>query len=165
MERLLSVLVLGGLAEINTYHAQVKHWVKELRGMLGPEVVLAIAGNKIDLEKSRAVDHAAAEAYAKSVGAIHYLVSAKQGTGLNEVFAELVKSTFTCFYQGCSLFGACVDLTVGPAVWQNSWHPDEGAGAALRRGEGQVVWRAEVAVGEEEAGDQVVEAHREVVEC
>lgn len=35
--------------------AKVQNWVKELRKMLGTNVVLAIAGNKADLERSRVV--------------------------------------------------------------------------------------------------------------
>ena len=34
---------------------QVKNWVKELRKMLGNDIALCIAGNKIDLEKERHV--------------------------------------------------------------------------------------------------------------
>ena len=34
---------------------QVKNWVKELRKMLGNDISLCIAGNKIDLEKERHV--------------------------------------------------------------------------------------------------------------
>ena len=36
---------------------KVKTWIKELRKMLGNDISLAIAGNKIDLEKQRHVDH------------------------------------------------------------------------------------------------------------
>jgi len=34
---------------------QVKNWVKELKKMLGSEICLIIAGNKVDLEKQRTV--------------------------------------------------------------------------------------------------------------
>lgn len=34
---------------------QVKNWVKELKKMLGSEICLIIAGNKVDLEKQRNV--------------------------------------------------------------------------------------------------------------
>lgn len=34
---------------------QVKNWVKELKRILGDKVVLAIVGNKTDLEKDRNV--------------------------------------------------------------------------------------------------------------
>ena len=40
---------------------KVKTWIKELRKMLGNDISLAIAGNKIDLEKQRHVDHHVAE--------------------------------------------------------------------------------------------------------
>ena len=43
--------------------AKVKTWIKELRKMLGNDISLAIAGNKIDLEKQRHVDHQTAEEY------------------------------------------------------------------------------------------------------
>ena len=41
--------------------AKVKNWIKELRKMLGNEISLAIAGNKIDLEKQRHVSLQQAE--------------------------------------------------------------------------------------------------------
>jgi len=41
---------------------KVKNWVKELKKMLGSEVCLTIAGNKIDLEKDRNVPNDEAEA-------------------------------------------------------------------------------------------------------
>ena len=40
---------------------QVKSWVKELRKMLGNDICLCIAGNKIDMEKDRHVAVAEAE--------------------------------------------------------------------------------------------------------
>lgn len=33
----------------------MKNWIKELKKMLGSEICLVIAGNKIDLEKERTV--------------------------------------------------------------------------------------------------------------
>ena len=41
---------------------KVKKWVKELREQVGTNVVIAICGNKIDLERQRVVDLRAAEA-------------------------------------------------------------------------------------------------------
>jgi hypothetical protein len=40
---------------------QVKNWVKELKKMLGSEICLIIAGNKVDLEKQRTVSFEDAE--------------------------------------------------------------------------------------------------------
>jgi len=70
---------------------KVQTWVKELRKMLGKEVVLAIAGNKCDLERSRVVSIEEAEQYAESVGAKHYSTSAKLNKGLEELFLDLTK--------------------------------------------------------------------------
>jgi len=68
---------------------RVKNWVKELRKMLGIDVALAIAGNKIDLEKNRVVTLEEAEAYAASVNARHYSTSAKLNKGVDELFYDL----------------------------------------------------------------------------
>mmetsp|Transcript_25392 Transcript_25392/g.35149 ORF Transcript_25392/g.35149 Transcript_25392/m.35149 type:complete len:269 (+) Transcript_25392:2843-3649(+) len=70
---------------------KVKNWVKELRKMLGKDIILCIAGNKIDLERNRTVSLQDAEAYAQSVGAKHFQTSAKQTIGVDEVFLDLTK--------------------------------------------------------------------------
>ncbi|KAL8575544.1 Ras-related protein Rab-21 [Nucella lapillus] len=70
---------------------KVKNWVKELRRMLGQDVVLCIVGNKIDLEKDRHVTVQEAEAYAASVNARHYDSSAKLNRGVEELFLDLSK--------------------------------------------------------------------------
>lgn len=68
---------------------KVKNWVKELKKMLGNDICLTIAGNKIDLEKQRTVMQEDAESYAQSVGAIHVQTSAKLNKGIEEMFLEL----------------------------------------------------------------------------
>jgi len=72
--------------------SKVRNWVRELRRIVGQDIVLMIAGNKEDLEKKRQVDVAEADAYAKSVSAGHMLVSAKTGKGVEQVFLELTKN-------------------------------------------------------------------------
>lgn len=71
--------------------AKVKNWVKELKKMLGNDIAIAICGNKSDMEKNRTVDQSAAEAYAASVGAVHFNTSAKLNRGIDEMFLDLVK--------------------------------------------------------------------------
>ncbi|EDO34991.1 predicted protein [Nematostella vectensis] len=70
---------------------KVKNWVRELKKMLGDDICLCIAGNKIDLEKDRHVEASDAEAYAKTVGAKHFHTSAKLNKGIEEMFFELTK--------------------------------------------------------------------------
>lgn len=70
---------------------KVKNWVKELKKMLGDDICLCIAGNKIDLEKDRNVTNEDAEEYARSVGAKLYHTSAKLNKGIDELFLDLTK--------------------------------------------------------------------------
>lgn len=68
---------------------KVKNWVKELKKMLGSDIVLTIIGNKIDLIKDRNVPLDVAEEYARLVGAKHYETSAKLNEGVDELFLDL----------------------------------------------------------------------------
>ncbi|XP_005176344.1 ras-related protein Rab-21 [Musca domestica] len=70
---------------------KVKNWVKELKRMLGSEIILTIAGNKIDLEEQRTVQEDDAVAYAESVGAHYFETSAKTNENIDELFMELTR--------------------------------------------------------------------------
>ncbi|XP_041987356.1 ras-related protein Rab-21 [Aricia agestis] len=70
---------------------KVKNWVKELRKMLGTNIILVIAGNKVDLEHERTVPLEEAESYAEKVGAKHFHTSAKLNQGVEELFLELTQ--------------------------------------------------------------------------
>jgi Ras-related protein Rab-21 len=70
---------------------KVRNWVKELRKIIGKNIVLVIAGNKCDLEKHRQVEEQEAIEYAESVGAIHILCSAKTGKNVEQAFLEVTK--------------------------------------------------------------------------
>lgn len=74
---------------------KVKQWVTELRKIVGTNIALTIAGNKVDLVKKRQVNEKEAVAFAKSVGAAHYHTSAKQNKGLEDAFQDLAASTFS----------------------------------------------------------------------
>jgi Ras-related protein Rab-21 len=71
---------------------KVKRWVIELRTVLGRDVCLQIAGNKVDCEKDRNVSLRDAESYAASVGARHFQTSAKCNKGIEELFLDLTKA-------------------------------------------------------------------------
>lgn len=70
---------------------KVRTWVRELRRIVGEDIEISIAGNKIDLERNRKVTEEAAKKYAKSVGATHSNTSAKLNKGLDDAFIDLTK--------------------------------------------------------------------------
>jgi Ras-related protein Rab-21 len=52
-----------------------------------------LAGNKVDLERSRQVPLAEAEAYAASIGASLFSTSAKMNKGVDQAFQAIADST------------------------------------------------------------------------
>jgi 50S ribosomal subunit-associated GTPase HflX len=75
---------------------QVKSWIKELKRILGDDIVLCIVANKIDLEKDRHVSAKTAAEYASSVNAKLYSTSAKLDKGIEQLFNDLAKRKFRC---------------------------------------------------------------------
>ena len=68
-----------------------KSWVKELQRRGDPDVVIALAGNKSDLESRRKVDIDEAEGYAGENGIIHMNTSAKTAKNVQELFREIAR--------------------------------------------------------------------------
>ena len=71
--------------------ATLKNWVKELK-QLGPEnIVIAIAGNKCDLDDAREQPMEAAREYAEEINALFVETSAKEDTNVHELFVNISK--------------------------------------------------------------------------
>jgi Ras-related protein Rab-5C len=68
---------------------KARKWVDELRAQGSPGVVIALAGNKADLEDQRAVTQDQAKAFAEEAGLLFFETSAKARTGVEAVFKEL----------------------------------------------------------------------------
>jgi Ras-related protein Rab-21 len=72
---------------------RAQNWVKELRKVVGDDIMIAIAGNKSDLKK-RNVDENQVLDYCKQVGANHFFTSAKANKGVDEAFLDLTKRIY-----------------------------------------------------------------------
>jgi small GTP-binding protein len=71
--------------------AVLQRWVTELQTK-GPDgIVLAICGNKLDLEATREVSEAEAQSYADIIGAFYVEVSARDDKNINALFTEVAK--------------------------------------------------------------------------
>ncbi|CAE7340597.1 RAB5 [Symbiodinium necroappetens] len=70
-----------------------KAWVTELQNS---DTLIALAGNKSDLEANRAVDKEAARTFADTNGLIYMETSAKTGQNVNELFNECLGESCSC---------------------------------------------------------------------
>lgn len=69
--------------------AGAKSWVKELQRRGDPNVVIALAGNKADLESRRKVQFEEAADYAAEEGILHLETSAKNANNVKPLFVEI----------------------------------------------------------------------------
>ncbi|KAK9448038.1 ras family-domain-containing protein [Limtongia smithiae] len=71
---------------------KAKSWVKELQRQANENIIIALAGNKLDLEAKRQVDKSVAEAYAQECGLLFFETSAKSGENVTELFTAIAKA-------------------------------------------------------------------------
>jgi Ras-related protein Rab-5C len=67
---------------------KAQFWVKELQKHGNPVIVMALVGNKADLESQRQVSREEAQEYAESNGMFFIETSAKTSDNVNEVFEQ-----------------------------------------------------------------------------
>ncbi|KAK6534468.1 GTP-binding protein of the rab/ypt [Arthrobotrys megalospora] len=74
---------------------KAKAWVKELQRQANESIVIALAGNKLDLvtanPSKRAIETADAEAYAKEAGLLFLETSAKTAENVKELFTAIAR--------------------------------------------------------------------------
>jgi len=62
-----------------------------LKSVVGEDIELVVCGNKSDLERNRQVQNDEALAYCKSVGAQHFVTSAKLNKNVADAFVALTR--------------------------------------------------------------------------
>jgi len=71
--------------------SRAQYWVKELQRKGSPDVVIALAGNKLDLANQRLIPTQDAMTYAEDNGCLYYETSAKTAANVNELFVAIAK--------------------------------------------------------------------------
>lgn len=70
---------------------KARNWVKKLQRQASENIVIALAGNKCDVDEHRAVSFEEALSYAQENDLIFLETSAKMATNVNEIFLEIAK--------------------------------------------------------------------------
>ncbi|KAI9031522.1 ras family-domain-containing protein [Phycomyces nitens] len=73
---------------------KAKSWVNELQRQADPNIVIALAANKIDLESRRVIEKQAsltAQEYANEMGLLFYETSAKSGENVDALFDSIAR--------------------------------------------------------------------------
>ena len=67
---------------------KARNWIRELQRQADPSIVIALCGNKTDLEARRQVTQEEAKKYAEEEGLMWGETSAKSGEGVSEIFTS-----------------------------------------------------------------------------
>ena len=70
---------------------RAKSWIAELHKQANPNIIIALAGNKSDLESLRSVKYEDASNYAKENDLIFFETSAKNDHNVFEIFESIAK--------------------------------------------------------------------------
>ena len=84
-------LVVYSVDNLESFQA-INQWIESLRESADPNIIIFIAGNKADLEDSRAVTQQQGEEIAQKYGAHFAEVSAKTGMGVDDLFTDIANA-------------------------------------------------------------------------
>jgi small GTP-binding protein len=87
-------------------------WLRDLRSEARPEVVIVLAGNKVDLLEERAVASNEAEDFAAEQGIVYFETSAKTGDMVSETIEYLVTAIEKKIDEGASEVALKEEMTV-----------------------------------------------------
>ena len=68
-----------------------KRWVGELKSLHAPDIVICLAGNKVDMDARRVVETEMGANYAREQGVMFIETSAKTGQNVIDLFSEIAQ--------------------------------------------------------------------------
>ena len=84
-------LIVYDITNLESFESIKDYWYNSVKENAVPEVLLAIAGNKMDLINKEAVAQEEAEKFCKEINAQFFLTSAKENDFIDQIFEELGK--------------------------------------------------------------------------
>ena len=84
----LAVIVVYDITRYNTFE-NISEWLREIRNYVQDNTVIAIVGNKCDLQHMRAVSAEKAKELATENNLTFYEVSALTGSGIDDMFRQI----------------------------------------------------------------------------
>ena len=85
------VCLIYDITRLDSFEDLKNIWYEDLKTFGEKYTVLAVVGNKSDCYEQEKVNEEKAREFAKEIGAIFRLTSAKDGVGINELFDDLIK--------------------------------------------------------------------------
>ena len=85
-----AAIVVYDISNKETFQ-KAQTWIKELQRQANPNIVIALAGNKLDLAGKRAVTFDEAKAYADECGLLFMATSAKTAANVMDIFTSIAR--------------------------------------------------------------------------
>ena len=83
----IAILVYD-ITRLESFEELKKYWAEQIKEHAPKKIVIAVAANKSDLYENEKVDESQGREFAKEIGALFKLTSAKNQTGIEELFKD-----------------------------------------------------------------------------
>eukprot|EP00940_MAST-03C_sp_MAST-3C-sp2_P000373 g373.t1 len=84
-----AALIVYDITDRKSLETVREFWLKQIKQYATDNVIIGLAGNKMDMHSRRQVSLEEAREFAKANGLVHYETSAKTGANVNEIFAAI----------------------------------------------------------------------------